>query len=102
MWLLIDDMREGFGCEVIARNSKSAYALLENIQWEGVIFDNDLGPGSDEGHVILDKYLDGLSVYEVAKDIQIVTSNTPALRKMQQALENNGYSSLDGRRFSKR
>jgi len=96
MWLLIDDVRD-LNVDVIARNPDAAYKMLSLGGWECILFDNDLGT-EIEGYQILDWALERNLIPD---HVQLVTSNTVALARMQSALTTAGYTTKNGRIFFK-
>jgi len=97
LWLLIDDMRDSMGCDIVARNAKAAKELLFCLhgKLECVIFDHDLGE-EESGFDVL-KW--ALKNDMVPDQIQLVTSNPVGRQNMENILRDHGYTSNDGRIF---
>lgn len=93
MWLLIDDIRNREDADVIARSSQVAMRLLEDNNFEGVIFDNDLGE-TKEGWEILE-----WAIYHgvLPDKVEIITSNPSARSRMELALRSEGYKKVGNR-----
>lgn len=90
--LLIDDIRNLPGMDIIIRNPKYAAAALQNFSVTHLYLDNDLGEGLQEGWQILHQALEHGNA---PKNIRLVTSNPVARKKMQLMLEAHGYVSRD-------
>lgn len=88
MWLLIDDERS-LGCDVIARNAKAAYSIMDRTGYvfDGLCIDHDLGEG-DTGYDILQW---AINRGVLPKKVQIVTMNPVGRQNMARALLAAGY-----------
>ena len=98
MLLLIDDVRD-LAVDAIARTAEAGKKLLAMGGWTHLYLDHDLGDASDEtGYGVL---VWALEFDHVPYKVTLVTSNPPGRMRMQAALENAGYTTLDGIRFEK-
>lgn len=88
MWLLIDDMRDGYGCDVIARTPEAAQACLDMKMWDAAIFDHDLGDAHKSGYDVMKE---ALNRHTLPRQIQLVTSNPVGRDNMIALLKANGY-----------
>lgn len=88
-WLLIDDERDGKGCDAVARTSQMGLELLRRHTWDVLAMDHDLGANSEmEGAKVLDIALEeGIC----PKRVTLVTSNPSGRDRMILALRSNGY-----------
>lgn len=96
MWLLIDDCRN-LKVDVIARTAAAGKAMLDNCKWKCVCFDHDLG----ETLTGYDVLVWGLQRDLIPAQVQLVTSNPVGRKNMAAALENSGYTTIDGTNFRK-
>jgi len=89
MEVLIDDVRDGIGWDLVARNAKTAEAVL--IKFEGLIsllgMDHDLGIGKT-GHDVM-KW--AISCGKLPKQVCIVSGNAVGYDNMKHTLLDNGY-----------
>ncbi len=94
MWLLIDDVKDLSGFDVIVRTAEAARLLLfaNGIRWEGVAFDNDLGT-TLEGRHLLEEYLQTCknAGLRYIPEILLVTNNPVAREAMKTSLLDHGY-----------
>lgn len=88
MWLLIDDIRDGYGCDVIARTPEGALACLDMRFWDAAIFDHDLGDARMSGYDVMKE---ALNRHTLPHQIQLVTSNPVGRDNMIALLKANGY-----------
>lgn len=95
--LLVDDLRSGYGEDVICRNPKHAVDIICSKIFTGLILDNDMGDGP-EGWEILKEIL-GKGI--CPQKVQLVTSNVAAKLKMKTMLRDNGYVEINEVTFIK-
>ena len=95
MWLLIDDVRNIAKADVIARTAAAGYRLLNDMKWDGVMMDHQLG-GRVTGAEILEM---SLLKKIVPPKVQIVTSDMDGLKRMQNMLLKYGYKEINPREF---
>lgn len=90
--VLVDDIRDLPGMDIICRNPTAAYLVCKNITTEWELFlDHDLGTvvnGNDflKNLLMLRKY---------PKYVQIVSSNPVGVANIRATLEANGYIKSD-------
>lgn len=102
MWLLIDDERN-LDVDVIARTPEAGRYLMRLAYrgggngWECICFDHDLG-ARETGYDLL---VWGIENRLLPNRIQLVTSNPVGRKRMRQALEREGYKTIDGTNFRK-
>ena len=91
--LLIDDERDpaALGCTDVARTSSEAVSALARTRWDRACFDNDLGPGQDEGWQIVLWMRSHLPEDRWPREVMAVTSNIVALRNIESKFEALGY-----------
>lgn len=94
MWLLVDDIRDSMGCDIVARNYSVAIKIMKYMHKEivGICLDHDLG-GDKTGYDFLVWLLEDLQCFP---QVRLVTSNPVGRANMQAALKQNGYNSGDG------
>lgn len=97
IWLLVDDMRDAMGCDIIARNAKGAREVIAALRnkLECIIFDHDLGE-SESGYDILKWSLENRLC---PKMVHLVTSNPVGLKNMENVLRDHSYYTKNGRVF---
>lgn len=90
--ILIDDIRNLQGMDIIIRDPLAAYAFLDMFDTSGHILymDNDLGDNDliNEGQSIL-RY--AISLGHLPRKVVLVTSNSVAASNMRNLLEDHGY-----------
>lgn len=98
MWLLIDDVRDSLGCDVVARNSIGAKAVLEKCSFEGLCLDHDLGH-DQTGYDVL---VWALEQGHVPPIVELVTSNPVGRERMGAALVAAGWVKKSPIKYIKR
>lgn len=93
MEILIDDIRNFEGLDIIVRTPVAAFAFLEVFDFSGHILymDNDLGVEGleNEGRTILKRILEK---QQLPSKVMLVTSNIIAKADMVHTLQDAGYS----------
>jgi hypothetical protein len=97
MWLLIDDMRDSMGCDIVARNLEAGKKMLEVCDWECVCLDHDLGAGESGYDILKWAFEKG----RVPSHVQLVTNNPVGRKNMANLLKDNGYNNKNGLDFFK-
>ena len=100
MWMIIDDMRD-LNCDIIARTSQAGLNILrwmyEDI--EVLILDHDLGEHSfTDGNRLLKEIIIG---NWLPNRVQLCSSNPVGLDNMRKQLEDEGYTTTNGKEFTK-
>lgn len=88
MLLLIDDMKNGFGEDVIARTYKAGMHLLLAHTWRGVLLDHDLG----EERTGYDLARSALYAAVLPPWVRLVTHNPVGRERLHNLLLDNGYT----------
>jgi len=101
MILLIDDAKEGGYADIVARNSQSGIAVLQNLYKDvtELYIDFDLGLNSDlNGNDTIKLAL----AYNCLPDkVIIVSMNPPGRKQIEATLLDNGFKKTDGSRFER-
>lgn len=98
-WLLVDDVRDSMGCDIVARNAEAAKELIFCLRGklDCIIFDHDLGEGENGFNVLKWALENNLC----PNKIQLVTNNPVGRQNMENILRDYDYSVQAGRFFSK-
>jgi len=96
-WLLIDDIRSLRNIDAIVRDPELAKRMLENFEWEGIIFDHDFGENLVDGYKLLTYML--ITLNKRPKYVQLITDNPVGRSKMENTLVDFGYRKANPREF---
>jgi hypothetical protein len=101
MILLIDDMRDIKGADIIVRNFDAAKRILQNMDFDQIWLDHDLGEIEENrnGYTLLKWYLSDYSA-DTAKIIQLVTANPVGYTNMENLLLSHGYEKVGSCTYS--
>ena len=86
-WLLVDDWRK-FHSTGVARNAEEAIELLSVINFEGLMIDYDLGPGSQSGVAVLEQ---ALEKNILPRCVEIVSTHPTGSLHLKKLLREAGY-----------
>jgi hypothetical protein len=98
MILLVDDMRDIKGADIIVRNFEAAKMLLQNMDFDQLWLDHDLGETEENGYTLLKWCF--YYHYFPAKTIQLVTANPVGYVNMENLLLSHGYEKVGSCTYS--
>lgn len=99
MHLLIDDIRDLQGMDIICRTADAGIKAVKQLSPSHLYIDHDLGADSINGYQLIVKLLEAK---KCPTHVQIVSSNPVGVKNIGAALIDAGFMpSLDGRNFRK-
>lgn len=98
MVLLIDDAKEGFGYDIVARNANAGLVVLKNLYITELYIDFDLGLNSSNGNYVIKT---ALMCDYLPNKVTIVSLSPPGRKQIKATLLDNGFKQIDGSRFER-